>query len=86
MITDLEQFSGIETDDISLSVLCNADDIVIRCDSEKKLQVILNRVAEWCSKWCLKVNTNKSKVIHVHPKPCKRLVSALGFILMNLWI
>ena len=86
MITDLEQFSGIETDDISLSVSCNADDIVIRCDSEKKIQVILNRVAEWCSKWCLKVNTNKSKVIHVRPKPCKRLVSALGFILMNLLI
>ena len=67
-LTDLEQFSGIETDDFSLSVLCYADDIVILCDSEEKLQSMLNHVDEWCSKWCLKVNTNKSKVMHVRPK------------------
>ena len=46
LITDLEQFSGIETDDFSLSVLCYADDIVILCDSEEKLQSMLNHVAE----------------------------------------
>ena len=67
LITDLEKFSGFETDDFS-SVLCYADDIVILCDSEEKLQLMLNHVAEWYSKWCLKVNTNKSKGMHVRPK------------------
>ena len=46
LITDLKLFSGIETDDFSLSVLCYADDIVILCDSEEKLQSMLNHVAE----------------------------------------
>ena len=38
LITDLEKVSGIETDDFSLSVLCYADDSVILCHSEEKLQ------------------------------------------------
>ena len=81
LITDIEQFSGIETDDFSLSVLCYADDIVILCDSGENLRSMLNHVAEWCSKWCLKVNTNKSKVMHVRPK---RLVRAeKDFVLGN---
>ena len=29
---------------------------------------MLNHVADWCSNCCLKVNTNKSKVMHVRPK------------------
>ena len=68
LITDLEQFSAIDTDYFSLSVLCYTEDIVILCNSEEKLQLVLNHVAEWCLKWCLKVNTNKSKVLHVRPK------------------
>ena len=28
---------------------------------------MLNHVADWCSKWCLKVNKNISKVMHVRP-------------------
>ena len=65
----------------SLSVLCYADDIVILCDSEEKLQLMLNDVAEWCSKCCLKVNTNKSKVKHVRPKRLVR--TEKDFILGN---
>ena len=81
LITDIGQFSGIETDDFLLSVLCYAGDIVILCDSEENLRSMLNHVAEWCSKWCLKVNTNKSKVMHVRPK---RLVRAeKDFVLGN---
>ena len=71
----LEQFSGIET------VLCYDDDIVILCDSEEKLQLLLNHVAEWCSKLCLKVNTNKSKVMHVRPKRLVR--TEKDFVLGN---
>ena len=81
LITDLEQFFCIETDDFSLSVLCYADDIVILCDNEEKIQSMLNHVAEWCSKWCLKVNANKSKVMHVRPKRLVR--TEKDFVLGN---
>ena len=86
LITDLEQFPGIETDDFSLSVLCFADDIVIFCDREEKLQSMLNHVADWCSKWCLKVNGNESKVLHVRPKRLVRTEKdfVLGNKLLNV--
>ena len=42
---------------------------------------MLNHVAEWCSKWCLKVNTNKSKVMHVRPKRLVR--TEIDFVLGN---
>ena len=92
MITDLEQFFAI---DFRLSVLCYVDDIMILSYNEETLQLMLNHVAEWCSKWCLKVNTNTSKVIHVRPKRLVHtlyreikcwIISILCFILMNLWI
>ena len=54
---------------------------MILCDSEEKLQLLLNDVAEWCSKCCLKVNTNKSKVKHVRPKRLVR--TEKDFILGN---
>ena len=85
LITDLKQFSGMETDDFSLSALFYADDIVILCDSGEKLQSMLNHVVEWCSKWCLKVNTNKSKVMHVRPKRLVRTEKTL-FWEMNRWV
>ena len=47
LITDLEQFSAI---DFPLSVLCYADDIMIFFYNEETLQLMLNHVAEWCSK------------------------------------
>ena len=39
LITDLEQFSVIDTDYFSLSVLCYTEDIVILCDSEEKITI-----------------------------------------------
>ena len=42
---------------------------------------MLNHVAEWCSKWCLKVNTNISKVMHVRPKRLVR--TEKDFVLEN---
>ena len=42
---------------------------------------MLNHVAEWCSKWCLRVNTIKSKVMHVRPKRLVR--TEKDFVLGN---
>ena len=41
----------------------NADDIVLLSDSEEKLQVLSdnNNTGQWCKKWQLTVNSDKSK-------------------------
>ena len=44
-----------------------ADDIMLISDSEVKLQQMLLRLILRCSRWCLIINTDKSKVIHFRP-------------------
>ena len=55
---------GIDIGGKQLSILLYADDIVLMSDSEENLQQILNFSHEWCQKWMLKVNIEKSNVIH----------------------
>ena len=33
-------------------------------EDEKDMQTMLDYVSEWCRKWQLVINTNKSKVMH----------------------
>ena len=68
----LNMHCGIETDDFSLSVLCYANDIVVISESEVNLQKMLDYIHSWCRKWRLRVNTNKSKIMHVRPKRRQR--------------
>ena len=46
-----------------LYVLLYADDIIILAENAEDLQVALNGLSEYCKKWCLKVNTAKTKII-----------------------
>ena len=62
---------GIETGEFSLSVLCYADDIVIITENEDNMQIVLDYIAVWCKKKRMKVNTQKTKAMHVHRKPFK---------------
>ncbi len=55
---------GIKLDDMTLSILLYADDIVLIADNEKDLQKMLDYVHSWCTKWQLGVNKNKTKVMH----------------------
>ena len=72
LVTDIENLHcGIETDEFSLSVLCYADDIVIITENEDNMQIVLDYIAVWCKKWRMKVNTKKTKVMHIRRKPCK---------------
>jgi hypothetical protein len=41
-----------------------ADDIALLSKSEDDLQKMLNIFYSWCRKWRMKVNINKTKVIH----------------------
>ena len=51
--------------------LMYADDIVILSDTKEGLQERLNLLHVYCSKWCLNVNLNKTKVM-IFNKPGKR--------------
>lgn len=41
-----------------------ADDIVLVANTEDKLQAMLNVLHEWCKRWRVLINTNKSKCMH----------------------
>jgi len=60
-INSLEQ--GIKIGRESLSILCYADDIAFIAPSQENLQVMLNTLNTWITKWQLKINGTKSKVM-----------------------
>ena len=61
-INDLE--CGIKFNDNMVSILLYADDVVIISDSEVKLQTMLDTVYHWCQKWMLRMNDEKSNIVH----------------------
>jgi hypothetical protein len=61
--------AGIKlTSDLEISCLLYADDLVLLAESEDNLQILLNKVSEWCQEWRMKVNIDKTKVVHFHPR------------------
>ena len=63
---------GVDIDDMCLSILLYADDIVLLAPDENKLQSQLDYLYEWCRKWRMSVNISKSQIIHFRPLRCKR--------------
>ncbi len=55
---------GVSVHYIIISILAFADDLVIISESEEKLQSMIKWVEIWCKKWRVKVNTDKTKVVH----------------------
>ena len=55
----------------NLTVLAYADDIVILSKNEADLQLLLNDLNEWCQKWHVIINTNKTKIVHFRRKGVK---------------
>lgn len=68
-VNDIEQefitkgADGVDTGFLKLFLLLYADDIVIFSESAEGLQNGLNILYDYCQKWKLKVNPNKSKVM-----------------------
>jgi hypothetical protein len=54
-------------DDTCLSILLFADDIALISDSEESLQAMPDSLSEWCYKWRLQINPDKTKVMHFRP-------------------
>lgn len=63
---------GIDIGELQLSILLYADDIALIAPDADSLQLMLNRLNEWCSKWRLSVNSDKTKVVHFRPTSLPR--------------
>lgn len=59
---------GIQVDDVNVGILLYADDMVLVANNEKDLQIMLNTMYNWCAKWRLKVNLDKSNIVQFRPK------------------
>jgi hypothetical protein len=64
----LNECEGVKLNDEKLTCLLYADDIVLIGENENDLQDMLDKVKNWCSKWRMTVNINKSKIMHCRPK------------------
>ena len=63
---------GLKVGNRLVSILLYADDMVLISPREIDLQRMLNKMAEWCHKWRLKVNESKSKIVHFRSNRQKR--------------
>ena len=59
---------GVSLDDINIPILLYADDIVLISENEPNLQKMLDHVDSWCKKWQMRVNVDKTKVVHFRNK------------------
>jgi hypothetical protein len=58
---------GFDLGGRKVSMLLYADDIVCIAQTEEDLQRILDKLRDWCRKWRVLINTDKSKCIHFRP-------------------
>ena len=62
---------GVKLGNVDVSILLYADDMVLLANNEHDLQIMLNKMHEWCHKWRLKVNISKSNIVHFRPPRAK---------------
>ncbi len=55
---------GVPVGEDSISILLYADDICFIAENERNLQKMFDKLSEWCGQWQMKVNTDKTKIIH----------------------
>ena len=55
---------GTKMGDLHICILLYVDDIVLVSEHEQNLQRILSHVHKWCCKWQMKVNIEKTKIVH----------------------
>ena len=70
-----KQKKGVTYGDVNILILLYADDIVLLSNCEEGLQSMLVMLGEWCSKWGLTINGNKSKVMHFRSQSVDKTVS-----------
>ncbi len=73
---------GVHVENMVLSVLAYADDLVLLAETENDLQCLITILQRWCYKWRLSINTDKTKVMHFRNKNTP--VTKFAFMVKNL--
>ena len=55
---------GIEVENDKICILTYADDVILVANTEEELHLFLNCLNSWSERNCLKINKDKSKIIH----------------------
>ena len=63
-----EKHKRVKFGDHNCCVLLYADDIALLSETSGEMQAMIDTVHFWCTKWRLKVNSNKSQVMHFRPQ------------------
>ena len=77
----LDTSQGVKVNNTIFTHLVYADDLVLISENQNGLQVLLENLAEYCRKWHLIVNRNKSKVMLFNTP--KKETASLKFMLDN---
>ena len=62
-----------------ISILLFADDIALITDNEEKMQRMLNCLYNWCSRWRLSLNMDKTKIVHFRHNTQERSIVEFKF-------
>ena len=57
----------VKIKELVIPILLFADDISLLTECEKDLQLLLDKLVQWCNKWKIKINESKSKIMHFRP-------------------
>ena len=58
---------GVKVDDSMVAILAYADDITLIAITEQQLDILLSTLNDWCFKWRMSINQEKTQVIHFRP-------------------
>jgi hypothetical protein len=69
LATDIQQGNtGIDYNGVNIGILMYADDVVLLANTPAGLQTQLNILNDWCRKWRLSLNRDKTSVIVFRPR------------------
>ena len=73
LASEIKQMNlGVDIDELQLSILLYADDIALIAPDVDSLQLMLDKLHEWCSKWRLSIHSDKTKIVHFRPSNVQR--------------
>ena len=72
---------GVNCQIRTLSTLLYADDIVLIAPSAENLQGLIDTVADWCTKWGMRINLSKTNIVHFRKKLRSKPRSSVTFTL-----
>ena len=69
LVTSIKELGlGVNVNGSKVPLLLYADDLVLLGACAKDIQLMLDRLDQWCVEWGLLVNSSKSKVVHFRAK------------------